>query len=453
MCSAQEYTYLALLLTVVPFLAMGLAYLTTKYLLRRLMSMLLGRVPAYIADRYLFSRENRNAINIISFISVLGITYVTYVLIVVLSIFNGFQGYIENMYTAWDPDVRVVPARGKTMPASDSLIAVLKGMPDVYAVSPTVQDKAMLSYGDKQYMVEVKGVQQDYLKINRLDTLVYEGEYAFEGVDGGKQAVLGGSVAYYINARISDRLNPMKLWAVGDAKDLMTNPETAVRSKDIFTAGYFKVQMEYDTRYIIADFGLTQDLFDLKGQLSSYDISLKQFDDAESFATELQAKLGPGYKVQTWYQMHDTLFQVMRNEKLVAYFILTLMLIIAAVNIIGGLSMIIVEKTRDIAILRSMGAQRSTIRRLFIVEGVMVGAIGGIAGMICAGIFTWMQSSFGVVCLNGGESFSDIQYFPIAPWWGDYALTSLTVFGISVVAGILPSARASNTNIVASLRK
>ncbi|MBK9449586.1 MAG: ABC transporter permease [Bacteroidetes bacterium] len=251
MCSAREYILLGLLLTVIPLAAMLLSYLNTKFLLRKIMGLLLGTVPAYIADRYLFSKQNRNAINIISFISVLGITYVTYVLIVVLSIFNGFQGYIENMYTAFDADVRVMPARGKTMVESDSLFAVLKAMPEIEAVAATVQDKAMMSYFDKQYMVEVKGVKQDYLKVNRLDTLVYEGDFAFEGEDGRPQAVLGGSVAYFINARISDRLHPMKLWAVGDASDLVTNPEQAVRSKDIFTAGYFKVQMEYDTRYIL----------------------------------------------------------------------------------------------------------------------------------------------------------------------------------------------------------
>ncbi|MBP6641271.1 MAG: hypothetical protein KA293_13345, partial [Bacteroidia bacterium] len=146
MCSAREYILLGLLLTVIPLAAMLLSYLNTKFLLRKIMGMLLGTVPAYIADRYLFSRQNRNAINIISFISVLGITYVTYVLIVVLSIFNGFQGYIENMYTAFDADVRVMPARGKTMVESDSLFAVLKAMPEIEAVAATVQDKAMMSY-------------------------------------------------------------------------------------------------------------------------------------------------------------------------------------------------------------------------------------------------------------------------------------------------------------------
>lgn len=453
MCSVNEYILLGLMLTVVPLGAIAFSYFIAKVVLRKVMGWILGRVPAYIAERYLFSKQNRNAINIISFISVLGITFVTYVLIVVLSIFNGFQGYIEGMYTSFDADLRVVPARGKTMPASDSLRTVLAQFEGVEAVAPVVQDKAMLTYYDKQYMVEVKGIQRDYLKVNRVDQLVYEGEFEFQGIDGQPQAILGGSVAYFINARISDRLHPMKLWAVGDAKDLLTNPEEAVRTQNLFTAGYFKVQMEYDTRYIIADFGMAQELFDLKGRVSSYEIAVENFQEADRIARALQTQLGEGYKVETWFDMHETLFKVMRNEKLVAYFILTLMMLIAAVNIIGGLSMIIVEKTRDIAILRSMGAQRSMIRKLFIVEGVFVGGIGGIAGMLSAFIFGVMQTQVGVVCLNGGESFSDIQYFPLAMWWGDFALTACTVFGISVLAGVLPSMKAANTNIVQSLRK
>lgn len=453
MCSANEYLLLALMLTVVPLGAITLSYLLIKHVLSYLMGKVVGPVPAFIAERYLFSRQNRNAINIISFISVLGITFVTYVLIVVLSIFNGFEGYIEGMYTAFDADVRVAPAKGKAMPASDSLLAVLRGTEGVKAVAPVIQDKAMLTYYDKQYMVEVKGVQRDYLKVNRLDSLVYEGEFEFQGVDGQPQAVLGGSVAYFINARISDRIHPMKLWAVGDARDLMTNPEEAVRTQPLFTAGYFKVQMEYDTRYIIADFGATQRLFDQEGRVSSYELALSDFDAAQGTAEALRQRLGPGYRVETWYDMHETLFLVMRNEKLVAYFILTLMLLIAAVNIIGGLSMIVMDKQRDIAILRSMGAQRQTVRRLFLVEGVFVGGIGGLAGMLSAFVFGILQQQVGVVCLNGGESFSDIQYFPLSMWWGDFALTGFTVFAISVLAGLWPSAKAANTDIVGSLRK
>ncbi|MEM7038055.1 MAG: ABC transporter permease, partial [Bacteroidota bacterium] len=244
-----------------PFFAIGLSYLFTKYGLTRLLSIILGRVPVFVADRYLFSRQNRGAINIITFISVLGITYVTYVLIVILSVFNGFQGLIEGMYTAFDPDIRIVAAKGKTLPLDYPMLTDLRDEPEIRAASPVIQDKAMLTYYDKQYMVELKGVKDDYLEINRIDTLIYEGEYSFETTMDFPSAVLGGSVAYFINARLSDRVHPMQLWASGDAKDLIKNPEAAVRTRDVFASAYFKVQMEYDTKYVLADFALVQDLF------------------------------------------------------------------------------------------------------------------------------------------------------------------------------------------------
>lgn len=438
---------------VMPLGAIYLARFLVKLVFRKIFSRIIGYLPVYVADRYLFSRSNRNAINIITFISVLGITYVTAALVLVLSIFNGFQVLIEDMYTAFDPDIKVVAARGKGFAASDSLVQAIKAVPGVAYVTPVVQDKAMLTYFDKQRMVEVRGVPQDYLRINRLDTLVYEGDYAFQTENGFPMIVLGGSVAYFVNARLSDRLHPMKLWAASDARELLRNPESAIRTRDVFTAGYFKVQMEYDTRYVIADIALARDLLDMKGRVTSYDIVLDDFDQATRVSAALQEKLGDQYQVQTWYAQHEALFNVMKNEKLVAYLILTLMLLIAAVNIIGGLSMIIVEKTRDIAILKSMGARKGAIRKIFLVESLLVGGIGGSAGMMVAFIVGYIQEHYGLVRINGGESFQEVEFFPLKMWAGDFVLIFLTVFALSVLAGLYPSAKAAGTNIVKSLRK
>lgn len=439
---------------ILPLLAIVGAYFLVRWVMRWVLRPLLGRAPVFIADRYLFSRFHRNAINAITFIAVLGITYVTAALITVLSIFNGFSDLVENMYTSFDPDVRVVAARGKHFPSSDSLEQVIATFPGVKAVRPTVQDKAMLTYYDKQYMVEVKGLDRSYLAISPLDSLVYEGDFSFQTADGYDLAVLGGSVAYFINARISDRLHPMRLWAAGDAKRLLQNPEEAVRSRNLYTAGYFKVQMEYDLRYILVDLPLAQDLFDLGTRITSYDLKLDHFDDANAVKAALQEKLGSRYRVETWFDMHQTLFNVMQNEKLVAYLILTLMLIIAAVNVVGSLSMIIVEKTRDIGILKSMGASRRVVRRIFLLESLLVGGIGGIAGMFTAFVIGVLQENCGLVPMSGGESFtSAVEFFPHRMWLGDFALIFATVFLLSVLAGLYPSRKAADANIVDSLRK
>ena len=267
-------------------------------------------------------------------------------------------------------------------------------------------------------------------------------------------AVLGGSVAYFINARISDRMQPMQLWAAGDAKKLLVNPEDAVQSVEIFTAGYFKVQMEYDTKYILTDFGIAKQLFGMKDKVTSYDIRLEEFDDAESIKASLEERLGEKYKVETWYNMHESLFNVMKNEKLVAYLILTLMLIIAAVNVVGSLSMIIVEKTRDIGILKSMGASRKMISSIFLQESLLVGCIGGFAGMFSAMIIGWLQENCGLVPMGGGETFtSQVEFFPHRMFLSDFILIFATIVGLSLLAGIYPSAKAAGINIVQSMRK
>ena len=299
---------------ILPLCAILAAFYLAKFLLRYLIRPLTGRATAFIADRYLFSRTHRNAINIITFVAVLGITYVTAALITVLAIFNGFTNLVENMYTAFDPDVRVVAARGKTFADDPDLKQIIRSTEGVAQVARTVQDKAMLTYFDKQFMVEVKGLEPDYLDINRLDSLVYEGEYDFLTDNGHPLAVVGGTVAYYINARISDRITPMELWAAGDIQRALNNPLDAARNQRIFTAGYFKVQMEYDQSYILADFDLVQDLFNLQGRVSSYDIKATNFDQAEEVAARLRERLDDGYKVQTWYILYESLFNVLKNE-------------------------------------------------------------------------------------------------------------------------------------------
>lgn len=443
-----------LLGVVLPLAAIVGFFFLFKLFVRRVLYPLTGRASFFIAERYLFSATHRNAINLITFIAVLGITYVTAALITVLSIFNGFQDLVENMYTSFDPDMRVVAERGKGFEGSENMIQTIASHPGIAHVSPVIQDKAMLTYYDKQYMVEVKGVKPDYLELNRLDELVYEGEYAFESEGGRQLAVLGGSVAYFINARIRDRAKPMTLWAAGDAKLSLTNPEQAVRSENLFTAGYFKVQMEYDTKYILVDYELAARLFNMEKTVTSYDVRLEEFDEAENVKATLSEKLGEGYRVETWYDMHESLFNVMKNEKLVAYLILTLMLIIAAVNVVGSLSMIIVEKTRDIGILKSMGAGRKMIRWVFMMESLLVGGIGGFAGMFSAWVIGYIHEADGLVPMGGGETFtSQVEYFPHIMSFGDFFLIFCTILGLSLVAGIYPSMKAARISVVQALRK
>jgi lipoprotein-releasing system permease protein len=420
-------------------------------------------VPLMIADRYLFTWKNRLSINAISFISVIGISFATTALILILSVFNGFQSLIEGLYTSWDADVRVVAARGKSFEDSPELRALLTANPQVEAIAPCIENKAMLTYYDKHYMVTLKGLDSTMLKVRRLDTLVYEGDFSYDRTEGYATGVLGGSVAYYLNAQLNDRVHPIKIWAARETPGtaLEKDLEDAVSTQYLFPSGYFEA-MEYDVKYVLVSLDMMDSLYGFGNQVTSFEIRIKDFGKADQVKAELQTALdqyqssggtAKGFRVETWYDQHKTLFDVMKNEKLVAYLILTLMLLIAAVNIVGSLSMIVLEKTSDIAVLQSMGATKGMIRRTFALEGMMVGLIGGFSGMASAGLLTLGQLHIGLFRINGGETFGQFEFFPIEPALGDYLAIFLTVLMISVLASFYPSWKSAQGNLVQALRR
>lgn len=460
-----------LLLLLSLFLAVMLIYLAVQAFKRGKGN----RFTVFVAERYLFGKgENqtflgkiwrasfsliplaggsRNAINTITSISMLAIMVVTAALILVLSVFNGFQHLIENMYTAFDPDIRVEASRGKKFVGSDSLKTIIQGVEGVEYVVPTLEEKAMMTYYDRQEMGMIKGITPEHLLVNHYDRLVYEGVFTFRTPEGNPGGIFGGTLAYYLNARISDRSKPVQIWTASESVNPMTNPEGAYQSLAIYPTGYFKVQLEYDSKYLLVNMDDAKELFQTGDRITAYEIKATHFEQAEQVKARLQAVLGDQYKVKTWFDQHEGLFKVMKNEKMVAYLILTLMLLIAGVNIIGGLSMVVVEKTRDIAILQSMGASRRQIQRIFRMEGLMVGGIGGMAGMIAAFAFGMVHQTWGLIPLAGGESYGELTYFPLQLNGWDFVLIFCTVFSLSLVAALHPARNASQTRIVEALRK
>ena len=460
---------LGIILAIVIFIVFQVLAIAGSYFLAtpgilRMLRPVLGRVPMMIAGRYLFTWKKRVAINIITIISVVGISCATAALIIILSVFNVFQDLIEGLYTSWDADVRVVAARGKAFEDLPELRSAILGQEGVEALAPSCENKAMLTYYDKHYMVTLKGVDSSMLAVRRLDTLVYQGEYDFGPSEGYSTVILGSSVGYFLNSRLNDRVHPIKVWAAPEipGSALMTDPAQAVRTQSVFPSGYFEAQMEYDLRYVLVSLALMDSLYGFGNRITAYDLRLRNFDDATQVKEALQARLdalpleqthGQRYRVETWYEQHKTLFDVMKNEKLVAYLILTLMLLIAAVNIVGSLSMIVLEKTSDIAVLQSMGATKGMVRRTFAIEGMMVGLIGGISGMATAGVFTLAQKHIGIIKINGGDSFGKYEYFPIQPLATDYLLIFGTVLLISILASLYPSWKAAQGNLVSALRR
>lgn len=413
--------------------------------------LIIGKLPIFISRRYLFSKKKQNAINIITGISVTGIMFVTAALLLVLSIFNGFQSLIEDLFSAFDPDLKVEAVRGRTMELSQETIAKITSLNEVAFVSPTIENKAMIGYGDKQHIVAVKGIQEDYLKISPLDTLVYDGEYRFAGIGGYSNCILGGGVAGYINANLRDDIHPIELLVASESGDFLRNPESAIRTEYFFPAGYFSVQIEYDNKYVLIGFQQAQKLFDYEGKCTAYEVRLKEKYRADEAKVKLEAILGEDFKIRTWYEQHETLYKVMQNEKLVAYLVLALILLLAGVNIVGSLSMTVLEKTRDIAVLMSFGANKNLIGKIFLSLGFMIGAIGGMAGTLIGLMVGYLQQTYGLVKLSGGDSFL-ISAYPLEMRVADFIVVFLTVFGLSLLAAWLPARRATHIQISSALR-
>lgn len=465
-------TYGVLLLLVGCFAFIYIAYVFIVVGLRPLVSLLFGKTTVFIGNRHLFLREritlkdvltfrallaffrarNFNMINIITAISVFGITVGTAALIIVLSVFNGFHALIDDLYSRFDPDIKVTALKGKTMEYSEELITSFKNVPGVAAVGPTVENKCVMQYFDKQHIVNLKGVQDDYQKVSPIDGQVYEGEYAFFGSGNRKMAVLGGGVAYYLNANLNDLTHPIKIFVANE--DLKTTSLTAdpFLTEDIFPSGYFSVQKEYDDHYALVDFGLARKLFQMKDKVTAYEIRIMGNADEMEVKGAIQELLGPKFKVQTRFEQHQTLYEVMQNEKLVAYLVLCLMLIVAGVNIVGSLSMIVLEKTKDIAVLRAMGLPRKGIVSIFLYQGFTIGLIGGIAGAAIGLIFGILQMEFGILEINGGDSFV-VDAFPLQLNAWDFVVIFFTVFILSIIAAIYPAVKASFLEIPQALSK
>ncbi len=381
----------------------------------------------------------------------IGIGIGTAALILVLSVFNGLTGFIEGLFASVDPEIKIVASVGKTFEDRPSLIDSISSHPDVVALTRTLEGRVWMEYQDRQTFAVLKGVEPSFNDVNSLEKDVFGGAYTFAPREGVQQAVLGNIIAHQLSANTEDQTRPIRVYYLPQDASVR-NLQADARLERIFPASYFSIQKEYDEKYVFTDFGFVQQFFDLEGQVSAYELKLSDIDLAEKIQDELQVMVGEDYEVQTWYEQHATLYRVMKNEKFISYLILVLMLSILAINIVGGLSMIVLEKTRDISVLKSMGASSQLIRRIFENLGLLVGGIGGGLGVILALILGLGQKYLGFITLQGGESFR-VKAFPIELEWGDFALVLATVVVLSALASLYPAIQASRVEVVEGLRQ
>lgn len=383
--------------------------------------------PFFIAKRYLVSKKKQNIINIISGISIGGIIVGTMALIIILSVFNGFSMLIGTFYSNFDPDLKITSVRGKMFNPADFDFEKIKSMPEVANYSEVIEEVALLKYRNQVYPAVVKGVQPNYAKYTKIDTLIIDGSFLLK--EGNlNYAVVGQGIAYSLGIQPAFTDHIM-IYVPRKGNRVSINAAQAINQNYVFPSGVFTVLEEIDSKYIIVSYDFARDLFECENEVSSIELGIKSDASFKKVQKEIQGILGENFHVKNQYQQHVLAYKTMESEKWVAYLILVFILMIASFNLIGNLSMLIIDKTDDIFILRSMGADSKTIRNVFLFEGWLISIIGAILGTILGIIICWIQIKFEIITFPG-NSFV-ISAYPIKVVFTDVIM----VFGIVLLIG------------------
>ena len=392
--------------------------------------------PFYIARRYLFSKKSTNAINVISGISVVGVAVAAMALVVTLSVFNGFHDMVASFFTQLDPQLKVTPVKGKTVAADDPLLTKIRQLPQVDVATEVMEDQALAVYGDRQMMVMVKGVEDNFDRLTHIrEILEGDGEFALHAADMN-YGILGMGVAYQLGTGYSFD-HPLKIYAPRREGQLnMANLQDGFVEDELYSPGcLFSIkQGKYDKRFIITSIAFTRQLFDQQGMLSSLELRLKPGSDFERVKEQMQEIAGERFYVRDRYEQQDDTFRIMKIEKLMAYIFLTFILVIACFNIIGSLSMLMIDKRDDVVTLRNLGATDRQIVHIFLFEGRMISVMGAIIGIALGLLLCWLQQQYGIVRLGESEGSFVVDAYPVSvhPW--DIVIVFLTVLAVGFLS-------------------
>jgi lipoprotein-releasing system permease protein len=393
------------------------------------------KLSIYIAKRYLFAKKSRNAINVISAVSVAGVAVGTMALIIVLSVFNGLEKMVSSIFNTFDPDIKITAARGKTFVADSASLKLLSEIEGVSCYSLSIEENALLKYGEKQYIATIKGVDENYAAVTDIDSSMWEGEFILNSENGRPYAVPGLGVSQYLGIRINF-ITPLFIYIPRKDGGAGLNAENAFNRKYIFPSGIFEVEKEYDSKYIYLPIEFVREITENEGVVSSIEIKTSDQSGTERVERRISKIFGEDYVVQNRYEQQEIFYKVMKSERLAIFFILTLILVIASFNIIGSLTMLIIEKERDIEILKSLGADNELIRKIFIFEGWLISIIGAIAGIILGFIICWLQQTFGLVKLHSEVLI--MEAYPVVLKLKDFIIVPSTVLLIGYWAAWYP---------------
>ena len=388
-------------------------------------------VPFYIAKRYLFSKRSRNVVHLISYISMLGVAVGTAALIIVLSVFNGFENLVLSLYNSFDPAIKITAVEGKVFQANE-VSSILNKRNLLF--SEVLEEKVLLKYEDNEYIATLKGVDGNYKKLNRVDSMLVVGDY-FEDYESNNTAIVGQGVAYYLSMGVGDIMNPLQVFVPKRSNKHLLKTENAFSQSRLIPVGVFGIQADFDATYVITSLDYVRELLERTDEVSAFEVHCAD-KEMEALQEELQAILGDGYQVQHRYQQHAFLHQILNSEKLAVFLILTFILVIATFNIIGSLSMLMIDKKKDIQILSNLGLTQRDLQQLFWFEGLLTTTIGSIAGLLLGLGVCWAQLKLGL--LQMGEGSFVVNQYPVAIQAKDVIIVLMTVLLTGALASWIP---------------
>ena len=402
------------------------------------------RPELFIAKRYLFSKKSHNVINIISIISLIGVMVGTMGLIIVLSVFNGFSGLVLSLYDAFDPEIKVTALSGKTFSPAAFDTAQLKSVEEIETLSWSLEENALIRFSDRQFIGTIKGVDHNFINVSGIRDKIVDGNPELE-FGGHNFALVGGGIAYSLSLVLDNPFHQLSIYVPKKGKPVsLLNPEDAFNTGLIRPGGVFVIQQDFDNKYVLVPLAFAREIIGSPDNVSALEIDLKPGADADQAAEQIRTITGNNFKVETRLEQHNFLYKILRTEKWAVYFILSFILVIAIFNIIGSLTMLIIEKKKDIGILSALGAENKMIRNIFLAEGVMITMCGAIAGLVLGGLICFLQQQFGLIRLENSESFL-IDAYPVAMQVMDFVIVLGIVFSIGFLASWYTSSKIQGT--------
>jgi lipoprotein-releasing system permease protein len=395
------------------------------------------RFPFYVARRYFFSKKKRNFITVISRISMGGVAIGSMALIIVLSVFNGLEELLRTLYGTFDPEIKIEISEGKTFEITEELLEKVRSVPGINRVTESAEDFVYITYKNAEYAAILKGVSADFINEEKFESAVVNGEFKLKE-DDINFAIVGKGIQYALGMDPANLFEPLQLHYVRNAPSgAAIDPSRLIHKRSILPAGYFALEKQIDETYIIVPLEFALELFDFSSRRTALELRLLEDANIREVQSQLKSKLGPTFKILNSDEQHATLLRTVRIEKLFVFIIFTFIIAIASFNIFFSLSMLAIDKKKDISILYSMGANDSIIRRIFLTEGAMIALSGASIGLILGAVITWIQQNYGIISM--GMQTSVLEDYPVKMKITDFIYTGASIVVITFLSSFRPA--------------